>query len=164
MTRSGSPDGRWLIQDALGACPPPTTRQGGGQPPRTRTSMTKPVMSPLRSAPAQPVPTADATSTAITAIGTQRRKASARSRPFWKTSLGLPVLSTGSTCLRSRGRWPTPMPLVVLLHGCTQNAHGSLPPVRPCRRWSMSAAAWCCTQQTAKGNAQLCWNWFEPGH
>ena len=59
---------------------------------------------------------------------------------------------------------PASMPLVVLLHGCTQNA------LDFATGTAMNALAderGCLVlypQQTAKGNAQLCWNWFEPGH
>ena len=59
---------------------------------------------------------------------------------------------------------PTALPLVVLLHGCTQNA------LDFATGTAMNALAderGCLVlypQQTAKGNAQLCWNWFEPGH
>lgn len=57
-----------------------------------------------------------------------------------------------------------PMPLVVLLHGCKQNAQDFA------RGTAMNALAdehQCMVlypEQIAKSNSQRCWNWFEPGH
>lgn len=57
-----------------------------------------------------------------------------------------------------------PMPLVVLLHGCTQNAQDFA------RGTAMNALAdehRCMVlypEQIAKANSQRCWNWFERNH
>ncbi len=56
------------------------------------------------------------------------------------------------------------MPLVVLLHGCKQDAQDFA------RGTAMNALAeeqGCMVlypEQISKSNAQRCWNWFEPGH
>jgi hypothetical protein len=62
-----------------------------------------------------------------------------------------------------RDNLPTPMPLVVLLHGqyaeCADFATGTA------MNADESAAACACTQQTASGNARSCAGIrFEPGH
>lgn len=57
-----------------------------------------------------------------------------------------------------------PMPLVVLLHGCKQNAQDFA------RGTAMNALAdehQCMVlypEQISKSNSQRCWNWFEPDH
>lgn len=58
----------------------------------------------------------------------------------------------------------TPMPLVILLHGCTQNAMDFA------QGTAMNALAdkhQCMVlypEQTPKANSMRCWNWFEPAH
>ena len=58
----------------------------------------------------------------------------------------------------------TKMPLIVLLHGCTQNAQEFA------RGTAMNALAeqqQCMVlypEQISKSNSARCWNWFEPGH
>ena len=58
----------------------------------------------------------------------------------------------------------SPMPLIVLLHGCTQDAQDFA------RGTSMNDLAerhGCMVlypEQTSKANSQRCWNWFERGH
>ncbi len=59
---------------------------------------------------------------------------------------------------------PTAMPLVVLLHGCTQNALDFATGTAMNAQADEHACWVLYPQQTTKGNAQLCWNWFEPGH
>ncbi|MCY1163252.1 MAG: PHB depolymerase family esterase [Pseudomonadota bacterium] len=57
-----------------------------------------------------------------------------------------------------------PMPLIVLLHGCKQDAQDFA------RGTAMNALAdehQCMVlypEQTSKSNSQRCWNWFEPDH
>ena len=57
-----------------------------------------------------------------------------------------------------------PMPLVVLLHGCKQDA------LDFSKGTAMNALAGdeqCLVlypEQISRGNAQMCWNWFEPDH
>jgi poly(hydroxyalkanoate) depolymerase family esterase len=59
---------------------------------------------------------------------------------------------------------PAAMPLVVLLHGCTQNALDFATGTAMNELANEQGCLVLYPQQTAKGNAQLCWNWFEPGH
>lgn len=59
---------------------------------------------------------------------------------------------------------PAAMPLVVLLHGCTQNAMDFATGTAMNGLANDQGCLVLYPQQTAKGNAQLCWNWFEPGH
>ncbi|MFM9900433.1 MAG: alpha/beta hydrolase family esterase [Polaromonas sp.] len=59
---------------------------------------------------------------------------------------------------------PAAMPLVVLLHGCTQNALDFATGTAMNALANEQGCLVLYPQQTAKGNAQLCWNWFEPGH
>ena len=59
---------------------------------------------------------------------------------------------------------PAAMPLVVLLHGCTQNAMDFATGTAMNELANEQGCLVLYPQQTAKGNAQLCWNWFEPGH
>ena len=59
---------------------------------------------------------------------------------------------------------PSRMPLMVLLHGCTQNAEDFA------RGTTMNVLAeqnHCMVlypEQVAKSNSAKCWNWYEPGH
>lgn len=57
-----------------------------------------------------------------------------------------------------------PMPLVVLLHGCKQDAQDF---ARGTAMNRLAEAQGCMVlypEQTSRSNAQRCWNWFEPGH
>lgn len=56
------------------------------------------------------------------------------------------------------------LPLVVLLHGCTQNAQDF---ARGTAMNTLAEEHQCMVlypEQIAKSNSQRCWNWFEPGH
>lgn len=56
------------------------------------------------------------------------------------------------------------LPLVVLLHGCTQNSQDF---ARGTAMNALAEANQCMVlypEQIAKSNSQRCWNWFEAGH
>ena len=56
------------------------------------------------------------------------------------------------------------MPLIVLLHGCKQNAQDF---ARGTAMNELAAEHGCMVlypEQISSSNAQRCWNWFEPGH
>lgn len=56
------------------------------------------------------------------------------------------------------------MPLVVLLHGCKQDAQDF---AKGTAMNALAEAQGCMVlypEQISKSNAQRCWNWFEPGH
>ena len=58
----------------------------------------------------------------------------------------------------------TALPLVVLLHGCTQNAADFAAGTAMNPLADMHGCLVLYPQQIASGNAQMCWNWFEPAH
>lgn len=65
---------------------------------------------------------------------------------------------------RIDARGDTRAPLVVLLHGCSQDAAAF---ARATRMAEHAGAAGCWTlfpEQTERSNRACCWNWFEPDH
>ena len=59
---------------------------------------------------------------------------------------------------------PAPMPLIVLLHGCTQDAQDF---ARGTAMNELAQKHRCMVlypEQISKANKARCWNWFEPGH
>ena len=59
---------------------------------------------------------------------------------------------------------PAPMPLIVLLHGCTQDAQDF---ARGTAMNELAEKHRCMVlypEQISKANKARCWNWFEPGH
>lgn len=64
----------------------------------------------------------------------------------------------------SNARTEIALPLVVLLHGCTQNSQDF---ARGTAMNALAEAHQCIVlypEQIAKSNSQRCWNWFEAGH
>lgn len=174
MTRSGHlMDATRLIQDALAGAVPVAANDARVVP---KAAMDQNVIDveardvTPRPAPTQPAPTADV-NTARTAHSAEKSAASAApaagrfiedefvfSGATYPYRLYVPAVPPRDDGL------PTAMPLVVLLHGCTQNA---LDFATGTAMNALADAHGCLVlypQQTAKGNAQLCWNWFEPGH
>lgn len=96
---------------------------------------------------------------------TRARRSSFSERAFtfngerYPYRLYIPALPAGSDAAAQ-----ATMPLVVLLHGCKQDAQEFA------RGTAMNALAeehGCMVlypEQISKSNAQRCWNWFEPGH
>jgi poly(hydroxyalkanoate) depolymerase family esterase len=58
----------------------------------------------------------------------------------------------------------TPMPLIVLLHGCTQNATDFAQGTAMNELAEKHQCMVLYPEQTTKGNSARCWNWFEPDH
>ena len=57
-----------------------------------------------------------------------------------------------------------PVPLLVLLHGCTQDATDFAIGTAMNAVAEENGIAVLYPSQTARGNANKCWNWFEPAH
>ena len=72
--------------------------------------------------------------------------------------LYVPALST------PENQTTTAMPLVVLLHGCTQNAADFAAGTAMNGLADTHGCMVLYPQQITSGNAQMCWNWFEPAH
>ena len=65
---------------------------------------------------------------------------------------------------RSTAEAAAALPLIVLLHGCTQNAQDF---ARGTAMNTLADEHQCMVlypEQIASSNSQRCWNWFEPGH
>jgi poly(hydroxyalkanoate) depolymerase family esterase len=64
----------------------------------------------------------------------------------------------------ARAGAPSPMPLIVLLHGCTQDAQDF---ARGTSMNDLAARHGCMVlypEQISRANSQRCWNWFERDH
>ena len=72
--------------------------------------------------------------------------------------LYVPVLPAAS------GTGVTALPLVVLLHGCTQNAVDFAAGTAMNPLADTHGCLVLYPQQITSGNAQMCWNWFDPAH
>ena len=72
--------------------------------------------------------------------------------------LYVPVLPAAS------GTSVTALPLVVLLHGCTQNAVDFAAGTAMNPLADTHGCLVLYPQQISSGNAQMCWNWFDPAH
>ena len=72
--------------------------------------------------------------------------------------LYVPVLPAAS------GTSVTALPLVVLLHGCTQNAVDFAAGTAMNPLADTHGCLVLYPQQITSGNAQMCWNWFDPAH
>ena len=56
------------------------------------------------------------------------------------------------------------MPLIVLLHGCKQDAHDFSRGTAMNELADKHGFMVLYPEQISKANSQMCWNWFEPGH
>lgn len=72
--------------------------------------------------------------------------------------------ATGAAATGAAATAAEPLPLLVLLHGCKQNAldfaHGTAMNALAERHQCMVLYP----EQTARGNSSRCWNWYEPQH
>ncbi len=57
-----------------------------------------------------------------------------------------------------------PLPLVVMLHGCTQDADNIARGTRMNAAADANKIVIAYPEQPASANALRCWNWFEPAH
>ncbi|OYW45904.1 MAG: hypothetical protein B7Z08_04870 [Sphingomonadales bacterium 32-68-7] len=91
---------------------------------------------------------------------------------------GTPPRDTGERLVRNRHATPrgaldyllyapasaaAPMPLVIMLHGCTQSAEDFARGTRMDERAEERGFIVAYPEQTQAANAQKCWNWFRPG-
>ncbi|MES2413062.1 MAG: PHB depolymerase family esterase [Pseudomonadota bacterium] len=111
---------------------------------------------------------ADAPAEQETAIAPRPRKAAFGERVFnfngerYPYRLYIPAPPMGSDVGIAKGG--AAMPLIVLLHGCKQDAQDF---ARGTAMNTLAAEQGCMVlypEQISKSNPQMCWNWFEPGH
>ena len=89
--------------------------------------------------------------------------------PGGKTGFSSGEFSHAGLCVPYRLYIPsttslTPMPLLLLLHGCTQDAEDFATGTAMNAIADENGIAVLYPSQTAKANANKCWNWFEPAH
>jgi len=75
--------------------------------------------------------------------------------------LYLPPETAGTAAATAAG---APRPLVVMLHGCTQNADDFAAGTQMNRLARDHGVVVLYPEQTQRDNAQKCWNWFKPQH
>ncbi|MDB2407415.1 PHB depolymerase family esterase [Jannaschia sp.] len=85
-----------------------------------------------------------------------------------------PPLPEGGTWLSRQGALPyrvfvpgaaaSDAPLIVMLHGCTQTPEDFAAGTAICAAADAVGAHAVFPEQGRRGNANLCWNWFEPTH
>jgi poly(hydroxyalkanoate) depolymerase family esterase len=132
--------------------------------PKAPAAATRSAPAPVAAAPHEK-PTADVADVVVEPIAARPRRATFGERVFtfngerYPYRLFIPATPAGNDTVS-----PAPLPLVVLLHGCKQDAQDFA------RGTAMNALAetqGCMVlypEQISKSNAQRCWNWFEPGH
>ena len=161
----GTPSG--ASSDAsFGTCPDPfggaSTSRGGSlrEMLRAAAAAARPGTGPIR-APSRPAGPAG------------RGAADAGSEGVASSTGGRVVRGTFSSRLGTRD-WrlyvPTaaakgePLPLVVMLHGCTQDADDFARGTRMDAVAEAAGAFALYPEQSSKANPQRCWNWFKPNH
>ncbi len=80
-----------------------------------------------------------------------------RPRLTWRAARGLRYL-----LYLPEGRTRAPVPLLVMLHGCTQDAAEFAAGTRMNAAAQEQGCAVLYPEQTSNANAMRCWNWFDP--
>ena len=155
LTRRGSLiDASAAIQRALKplATPPPPQHAGGPAPAPAPAPATASAPAPAASHPADP---------GIASAGDKRAHASRGH--FTARSFTGAAGTRGYKLFEPSGFDGETLPLVVMLHGCTQNADDFAAGTRMNALAQQRGLLVLYPEQAPRSNANKCWNWFVPG-
>jgi poly(hydroxyalkanoate) depolymerase family esterase len=132
---------------------------------------------PASQAPAAPVADADVIDIEARVIESERAAPSPSPSPAPREPQGADQWTPGSFAHQGRtvdymlfvpasasGQPATPRPLVLMLHGCTQNAADFAAGTRMNEHARESGAIVLYPEQPQRAHGQKCWNWFKPQH